>query len=56
MLQLGQAADALEAHRVAAADLADCPSSDPDVPARDDGLPDTTPEELAEIAARISAT
>jgi thiol-disulfide isomerase/thioredoxin len=25
---------------VAAADLADCPSSDPDVPAREDGLPD----------------
>jgi cytochrome c biogenesis protein CcmG/thiol:disulfide interchange protein DsbE len=27
---------------VAAADLADCPSSDPDVPARADGLPDIT--------------
>jgi thiol-disulfide isomerase/thioredoxin len=27
---------------VAAADLADCPASDPDVPARSDGLPDLT--------------
>lgn len=39
---VGGPAPSAPADLVAAADLADCPASDPDVSARDDGLPDLT--------------
>ncbi|MFN8168295.1 MAG: TlpA disulfide reductase family protein [Candidatus Nanopelagicales bacterium] len=38
----GGSAEPAPADLVAAADLVDCPASDPDVPARSDGLPDLT--------------